>query len=445
MTPHPRPSIRRAWPLVALLPALSGAWAQPTQVVRPPQSQAWIDISTYSGMGLPPGMAMPGMAGGGAPDAGAAGGGVGSLLGGLMAGGRGGAAPANRFGNTQAMAVGRWMDVTLYTRANPNLSEAQQNVPPGLLSPALKLQAPREAPRRPAPEPGDERTVEPEYERPKGKLHLYWGCGAEVRAGQPRTLDFATATPQELGQFFQARSATQRGTHSTPGRPVWPSRDDTRMIPDQASLVGEHGFSGQGVPDGFRFQITAAQDLMPPIALRQQPAGGAVNLEWQNLPTARGYFLAAMGSRGGDEMVLWTSSELPDSGFGLIDYQTNGAVDRWLREKVLLPAGSTRCSVPSGVFADRQGAMLRMVAYGNELNVAHPPRPTDPRVAWEPVWAAKVRVKSVAMAMLGDDSGGAMAGRGDSAPAAAEKSPAAEAKDAVKETVKDALRGLFKR
>jgi hypothetical protein len=37
-----------------------------------------------------------------------------------------------------------------------------------------------------------------------------------------------------------------------------------------------------------------------------------------------------MGSREGEEMtmVVWTSSELPDSGFGLFDYQTNAAVDR---------------------------------------------------------------------------------------------------------------------
>jgi hypothetical protein len=339
------------------------------------------------------------------------------------------------------MSVGRWMDVTLYTRANPNLSEAQMNLPPGFMSPPLKLQAPREAPRQPAPEPGDERIVEPQVERPRGKLHLYWGCGAEVRAGQPKTLDFATASPQELGQFFQARSATQRGAHSTPGRPVWPSRDDTRLIPEQASLVGEHGFVGQGVPEGFRFQIPAQQDLMPPINLRQQSAGGAVHLEWQGLPTARGYFLAAMGSRGGDDMVLWTSSELPDSGFGLLDYQTNSAVDRWLRERVLLAANTTRCSVPRGIFAAGEGAMLRMAAYGNELNLAHPPRPADPRTPWEPVWAAKIRVKSVAMAMLGEDSSAEMPGRGGERPAA--EKPAAE--PGVKDAVKDALRGLFGR
>ena len=79
-------------------------------------------------------------------------------------------------------------------------------------------------------------------------------------------------------------------------------------------------------------------------------------------------------------MVLWTSSEQPDTGMGLVEYQTNAAVDRWLKEKVLLEPSVTRCAVPKGIFGE--GAMLRMIAYGNELNLAHPSRPTDARVPW---------------------------------------------------------------
>jgi hypothetical protein len=113
-----------------------------------------------------------------------------------------------------------------------------------------------------------------------------------------------------------------------------------------------------------------------------------------------------MGGRKGDEahMVLWVSSELPDSGLGLVDYQTNAAVDRWLKDKVLLPAGTTRCAIPKEVFGG-EGAMLRLIAYGSELNLAYPPRPTDPRVTWAPQWAVKVRVKSVASAVLGMEGG----------------------------------------
>ena len=349
--------------------------------VKPPQAQAWIDVATFSGMGMP-GMGAPGMN----PM---------QALGGLFGGGGG---AKNSFGHTADGATGRWLDVTLLTRANPSLAEAQQAVPAGFMSPALKLQSPPNP--KPTPRDDDEGVVEHEFERPKGRLLLYWGCGATVRPGQPKVLDMASASAADIARFFVSRRATQRGAHSASGRPLWPNPADARMVPEQASLVGEHTFSGNGVPEGFRFRIPAAQDLMPALQLQQADKGGATDLGWGALPTARGYFVAGMGAAKQDEMVIWTSSEVPEVGFGLIDYQTNAAVDRWLKEKVLLAPSTTSCTVPKGVFPG-EGAMLRAIAYGNELNLAHPPRPADTKATWEPVWAAKVRVKSVASVMLG--------------------------------------------
>jgi hypothetical protein len=405
------------------------------QVVKPPVSQAWIDVATGSGMG------MPGMGAGGAPD-------MAAIMGSMM-GRRGGGAQQNSFGQTKTAPGGRWMDVTLYTRNNPQLQKATQAVPAGSqLAPALTLTAPPQA--RTEPAPTEDREVQPEYERPKGKIKLYWGCGETVRAGQPKVLDMAKATPQELGQFFQARSSTTRGAHSAAGRPVWPSTEDRRMVPDNASLVGEHAFSGEGVPAGFRFSLPAAQDLMPPIALGQREANGATLLSWQQVPHARGYFIGAMGAgagatRGGDEfeMTIWTSSELPETGFALFDYQTNAAVDRWVKERVLLAPAATQCAVPRGVFGE--GAMLRMIAYGSELNLAHPPRPSDPKIAWEPEWSVKVRVKSQTNAMLGMDMPGMPQQRGE-APAREEPQQQAEPrKEEKKANPVDVLRGIFGR
>jgi hypothetical protein len=361
--------------------------------IKPPQAQAWIDVATFTGMGMPMG-GRPG-----------AGGGPMSAMSGLFGGGAAGA--KNNFGQTQSGSAGRWVDVTLYSRNNPSLAEAQQAVPPGFVSPTLKLQAPRDT--RAAPTPDDEAVDEPNYERPKGKLLLYWGCGPAVRPGQPKVLDMASASAADLAAFFVSRRATQRGAHSATGRPVWPNAADARMVPDNASLVGEHAFSGAGVPEGFRFQIPPAQDLMPPLQLQIGEQGAAGELRWNALPTARAYFAAGIGAGRQDEMVIWTSSELPDTGFGLTDYQTNAAVDRWLREKVLLAPATTQCAVPKAVFPG-EGAMLRVIAYGNELNLAYPPRPADPKAPWAPVWAVKLRLKSVAMVIPGMPAMGPAAG-----------------------------------
>jgi hypothetical protein len=95
--------------------------------------------------------------------------------------------------------------------------------------------------------------------------------------------------------------------------------------------------------------------------------------------------------------------------------------------------------VPKGVFAG-EGAMLRAIAYGHELNLVHPPRPTDPKVAWEPVWTVKVRVKSVASTMLGMPS---MEGAQRGAKEAKEPEQA-EKKD-KKPNALDLLRGVIGR
>jgi hypothetical protein len=152
---------------------------------------------------------------------------------------------------------------------------------------------------------------------------------------------------------------------------------------------------------------------MSPIQL--QSAGAlqdSVVLSWATVPYARAYYLHAM-SHSGDDMVMWSSAETPDTGMGLFDYLPNGTIERWTRDRVLLGADATRCNVPKGIFAPAAGArqdatpMLRMIAYGGESNFVHPPRPQDPKANWEPEWAVRVRVKAHTMAMLGQDMGGA--------------------------------------
>jgi hypothetical protein len=125
---------------------------------------------------------------------------------------------------------------------------------------------------------------------------------------------------------------------------------------------------------------------------------------------------------------------------------------------VLLKPETTACAVPKGIFAapdgagrrgdrDGNGAMLRMIAYGGESNFAHPPRPADPRAAWEPEWAVRVRVKSHTMAMLGEDQGG-QGSAASARPAGAEATPASPAQSALESVLPipgGLLRGLFGR
>jgi hypothetical protein len=382
----------------------------PQQVVKPPVAQLWMDVATSSMPGMPDMPAVP-------------------SLGGLFGGPGGGAAQGNNaFGRTRGMSPGRFVDIAFVTQRKPGGTEATQTVPAGTgLAPSLPLLPFKEEARQPGASPGTPREVE-EYEQPKGRILFYWGCGETVRPGQPRVLDFAKAAPQDWGNFVQGRATRERGAVARPGHSLWPNERDRRNLAGTASLAGEHALSGEGVPADLRFTLSAAQDFMTPIQLQQAGAvSDALRLSWQAVPNARAYFLNAMGGSdegGVSETVFWSSAEVPDFGMGLLDYASPANVDQWLREKVLLAPAVTQCAIPKGIFAKGDGAMLRMIAYGPELNLAHPPRPADVKVAWEPQWAVRVRTKSTAMAMLGKDMD---AGRSSAAAVGAAPAQAAGA------------------
>jgi hypothetical protein len=265
-----------------------------------------------------------------------------------------------------------------------------------------------------------------DFQMPKGKMYLYWGCGTEVRKGQPLVLDLAKMDPKQYSQFFQNRSATARIPHPEPGRPGWPNKEDDRMLPEGASMAGEHAFAGDGVVDGFKFNIDAGHDLMPAVQATRNDDGKAVLFKWTPMQQATGWFLQSMGMRGegaaanGEmEMVYWTSSELPDMGMGLMNYQPDGAIAKWQKEKVILPASASECAAPKEAVSPM--AMVNVIAYGDELNMAYPPRPKDPKITWEPQWDVKVRRKSVASLMPGmGGMAAAMAGRDGDEPRAAQ-------------------------
>ena len=362
---------------------LCGGIQAQTQVVKPPVAQYWMDVATMSMAGMDE---MPSMAGG-----------LGGMLGGMTGvPGMGGAT----FGATRGMMPGRWLDLAVVTQRKPAGTDAVQAIPPGQnMGPSLTL-LPVVAQTKTQGERGTGDTPE----RPKGRLLFYWGCSETVLPGQPRVLDFSTAGVQDFGKFMQGRAVIDRGAKADPGHSIWPNEKHRQNVPKEASLVGQHAVSGDGLPESLKFAIGEQQDFMPRLGLTGSGGGAAATaLSWQSLPTARAYFLSAM-SGSENEMVIWSSSDVPEPGWGLMDYASNTNVDKWLQEKVLLPASKTQCAIPAGIFAKVQGAMVRGIAYGQELNLVHPPRPTDKRIPWEQEWVARVRVKSVAMLPLGEDS-----------------------------------------
>jgi hypothetical protein len=391
------------------------------QVVNPAPVNYWMDVSTGAsasggGMAGMLGGMMGGMAGRGT--SGGGGGGMGGLFGGRD----------NWFGAAQSGSAGRFTDIAVYDRRQPGRVSATQAVPA-----ALKLGAsiPLLPPPPPAPVTKGERTPweEPDREEgmpemPRFQIKLYWGCGAQVREGQPRVLDFSRDNIAAWGQFMQGRAERDRGATSNSRSSFWPNSTDSRKHAADGSLIGAHAVTGAGLPASLNFQISAAQDFMPPMGLRTEGSkSGVINLTWSAIPTATGYFANATGfstrqGQGDDPdemtMIMWSAAEVPDPGGGLIGYLNNTNQERFLREKAILPSTQSSCQIPTGIFAESMMVNIGAIAYGRELNLVYPARPADPRTPWNQEWTARVRVKSQASAMLMDGMSGSGSGRSSS-------------------------------
>ena len=396
-----------------------------TQQIKPPVAVYWMSVETAGGMGMemPPGM------------------------GGLMP-------PGMQGGKRMKLDLGS-------SQQAGGDAHAVHAIPPGLsMGQSLPLLTPRieRAPAR-------ERDDEPEFERPKGRMLIYWGCGETVRPGQPVIIDFASLNSQDASRAFRSRSIS-RPRGPAPGRNrtygTWPNQDDSRPIPPAGSLRGDHAISGNYSPE-IRFAVDERHDFMDAVAFDpvRKTSGGAFAVKWKGVPAATGYFATAMGQGDSqNDLVTWSSSEVQEMGQVLMDYIPPAEVERLIREKVVMPPQTTECTVPAGVFKS-DASMFNFIAYGNELNLVHPPRPKDPKQVWQQEWALKLRLKSTAMTMLAEREGGGRRGRtnapqrgseaaaqpsprADTPPAQTDQPQAPSPPDPVQEGVK-ALRGIFGR
>ena len=408
-----RVAARAGAALIAVAAPAAIAQGTAQQVVRGPVATYWVTADTTSGLG-----AMGAIGGGG---------GLGAMLDAL----------AGRPGGPV-----RSLDLRLgSTQAPGDPPQAAHLIPQGMAMGAqLPLVTPEPA-RAPAPQ-REERELPQGMERPKGRMLIFWGCGEQAGPGQPVVIDFSKVMAgQPVPNLVSRNLRVPRGPAfgASRGYGAWPNERDRQTVPPQASLLGEHQVKGNYSPD-IRF-VVERHDFMPPVELAQaKTPGAAQQLTWKPVGGATGYFMSAFGAGGdggeGIDMVMWTSSAVQEMGGALMDHVPPGEVARMIRERVVLPPDRTECTVPAEVVRAMPMGMLNFIAYGDELNLAHPPRPQDPKVPWDIQWAVKLRLKSTSMTPLGEGMAGLMGGGGRSRgtaaapPAPAGTAPAADAPSA---------------
>jgi len=297
----------------------------------------------------------------------------------------------------------------LSPRSLPSAPEAAHDIPPGQnMGRLLPLEVPA---KEKASHEYEEKSGK--IEKPKMRMLIYWGCGETVGKGQPRVLDTANMSMTDFGKAMSGLSGHVPSAQYPP-RPKsgwvyaeWPNRKNSDKIPKDSSLQGEHFVHGNYTPD-IKFQVSQNHDFMAPVVFTSVTGGPAdsIQFSWKKIPQATGYFAQAIGhNEKTEETIFWTSSAVPDAGFGFLDYLPPADVRRFIRDKVVMTPETTNCAIPKGIFSEAKGAMLQFIGYGDELNLSYPPKPKDAKADWNPVWIMKLRNKSTGFTTLGAEDG----------------------------------------
>jgi len=300
--------------------------------------------------------------------------------------------------------------------ANPGAPKADHFMPPNAnLGKSVALVTPREE-RAP--------TEMPTGERPKGRMLIYWGCGEHAGPGQPVIIDFARLAAGQVppgmwtSTIIRDWGPTLQNSR-TFGR--WPAEDGKYAKPN-TSLIGAHRVAGNYSPE---MNFTLAKDFMAPLSVRNtaQPSGATL-LNWGGIPDATGYLATLFGGKQGSsgemgDMVMWSSSATRQFGGGLSDWLTPGQVAGLVRDRTVLAPTTTSCTIPAEVKRDAPDfRMGTLIAFGPMEEFSYPPRPANPKAAWNLEWTARIRHKSqtswMEMQGMTMGQGGEMEDRDDS-------------------------------
>ena len=371
---------------VALTGAAGLAIGAPGQPETGPVAVYWMSVSTSAGMG------------------------------GMMGGGQ-------RPSMSQMMnpnAASHTLTLQLGSQQHPQGDpSAEHDPPPGLMAgPVLPLLTPQaQTPVHDETPPGPPA----QYQQPKGKILIFWGCGEHAGPGQPYVIDFANMGAN--GQAGQQYASLMRSIAINPMQPPspsrnttygeWPNQQSNTQVPPNGSLVGDHLVRGDYTPD-IHFSLGPDQDFMPAFQMttNERNPSGSASLGWQPMAQARGFFATMFGASGrdggrdgggGSTIVMWTSSDVQAMAFGMPEYLSDSEISRLVGSHVLMPASQTECTIPEeAAQAAGESAFYSMTAYGGEVNFAYPERPPAPR-PWHIDWTVKVRYRSATAGLVGVD------------------------------------------
>ncbi|MCL5105468.1 MAG: hypothetical protein M1133_15345 [Armatimonadetes bacterium] len=231
------------------------------------------------------------------------------------------------------------------------IPSAQVAVPEGLgMEGPVKLKVEFAEPKK-----TDEPAKDKSADSAKYASITYWGSTETVPPGQPKVVTSASDS--------SATTEPEPASYA-----YWPIGYRGEKTPKQdAKATGTYTLT-TNYTGGASVTVDPEQEYMAPINVLS-PVGSSdlskpIKVQWEKVPKALGYFVAAYG--GNDKgSITWTSSAEPNAADGLEEKAVcKKDLDGYIERKVLLGPDVTTITIPAGIFKTSNSVIITITAFG---------------------------------------------------------------------------------
>lgn len=170
-----------------------------------------------------------------------------------------------------------------------------------------------------------------------------------------------------------------------PGTPGAVPQRYLDRVQEQADRTaeGSDAVNREGAPGDGDYVLNTGGFTMPlpgflqpikvtkPASIMEINPAQAIELVWEPDTLARGYIVHARGmvmeNQKLKEMILWVSTESTPPERVREGYEVATTIADDVRRKILLPPGSTRCTIPGGLFGEVNMLMITITAVGDDF------------------------------------------------------------------------------